>query len=222
MSLCFLWKNRSLFLNCFFGGNLSQRRSFLNIMDRIRCILVKKVKFQKKSKISNFSKGFSPCFLSKNRTFSQMYFWDIKPEKIVSGYFKWKRFVFRPEKRTFKKVTKIEIHAFCQKINFFFMCIFHVYFCVNQARKDRFWIFQIQKNDFWAVNRTFKKFLKIEIFQRDQKKTTFIKIQNIEFFAKGLVHTFFQKIQLFLNRDFWANQARENHFLTFWIELSAF
>ena len=98
------------------------------------------------------------------------------------------------------------------------MCIFHVYFCVNQARKDRFWIFQIQKNDFWAVNRTFKKFLKIEIFQRDQKKTTFIKIQNIEFFTKGLVHTFFQKIQLFLNRDFWANQARQNHFLTFWIE----
>ena len=93
-------------------------------------------------------------------------------------------------------------------MNFFF----HVYFCVNQARKDRFWIFQIQKNDFWAVNRTFKKFLKIEIFQRDQKKTTFIKIQNIEFFVKGLVHTFFQKIQLFLTRDFWANQARENHF----------
>ena len=182
----------------------------------------KKWSFKKSPKYRTFPKGLVHAFCQKIELFLKCIFGYIKPEKIVSGYFKWKRFVFRPEKRTFKKVTKIEIHAFCQKINFFFMCICHVYFCVNQARKDRFWIFQIQKNDFWAVNRTFKKFLKIEIFQRDQKKTTFIKIQNIEFFAKGLVHTFFQKIQLFLNRDFWANQARENHFLTFWIELSAF
>ena len=167
------------------------------------------MKFQKSPKYRTFPKGLVHAFCQKIELFLKCIFGYIKPEKIVSGYFKWKSFVFRPEKRTFKKVKKLNFFS-CV----FFMCIF----CVNQARKDRFWIFQIQKNDFWAVNRTFKKFLKIEIFQRDQKKTTFIKIQNIEFFAKGLVHTFFQKIQLFLNRDFWANQVRQNHFLTFWIE----
>ena len=157
-------------------------------------------------------------FVKKSNFFSNVFLGTSSQKRSFLDILSGKDLFLDRKRELLKKSKKIEIHAFCQKINFFFMCIFHAYFCVNQARKDRFWIFQIQKNDFWAVNRTFKKFLKIEIFQRDQKKTTFIKIQNIEFFAKGLVHTFFQKIQLFLNRDFWANQARENHFLTFWIE----
>ena len=107
-------------------------------MDRIKCILVKKVKFQKSPKYRTFPKGLVHAFCQKIELFLKCIFGYIKPEKIVSGYFKWKSFVFRPEKRTFKKVKKIEIHAFCQKIKFFFMCIFHVYFLRKSSQKRSF------------------------------------------------------------------------------------
>ena len=98
----------------------------------------KKVKFQKSPKYRTFPKSLVHAFCQKIELFLKCIFGYIKPEKIVSGYFKWKRFVFRPEKRTFKKVKKIEIHAFCQKIEFFFMCIFHVYFLRKSSQKRSF------------------------------------------------------------------------------------
>ena len=157
-------------------------------------------------------------FVKKSNFFSNVFLGTSSQKRSFLDILSGKALFLDQKRELLKKSKKLKSMLFVKKLNFFSCVFFMCIFCVNQARKDRFWIFQIQKNDFWAVNRTFKKFLKIEIFQRDQKKTTFIKIQNIEFFAKGLVHTFFQKIQLFLNRDFWANQVRENHFLTFWIE----
>ena len=41
-------------------------------------------------------------------------------------------------------------------------------------------------------------------------------------FAKGLIHGFCQKIDLFLICFFWAKKARKKHFLIFWIENKAF
>ena len=157
-------------------------------------------------------------FVKKSNFFSNVFLGTSSQKRSFLDILSGKALFLDQKRELLKKSKKLKSMLFVKILNFFSCVFFMCIFCVNQARKDRFWIFQIQKNDFWAVNRTFKKFLKIEIFQRDQKKTTFIKIQNIEFFAKGLVHTFFQKIQLFLNRDFWANQVRENHFLTFWIE----
>ena len=93
-------------------------------MDRIKCILVKKkVKFQKSPKYRTFPKGLVHAFCQKIELFLKCIFGYIKPEKIVSGYFKWKRFVFRPEKRTFKKVKKLKSMLFVKKLSFF-SCVF--------------------------------------------------------------------------------------------------
>ena len=59
----------------------------------------------------------------------------------------------------------------------------------------------------------------------DHKNGVFRKIQKIDwkctkncYFPKGLVHGFFQKIELFIIFVFWANQPRKNRFFTFWIK----
>ena len=58
-----------LFTMCIFCANEATKDCFFNIVDRKECFLDKKVTFQKKSRKSKFSKGLSPWFLSKSRTF---------------------------------------------------------------------------------------------------------------------------------------------------------
>ena len=48
------------------------------------------------------------------------------------------------------------------------------------------------------------------------------KVEKNRHFAKGLVHGFCQKINLFLICFFWAKKSRKKHFFIFWIEKNAF
>ena len=73
-------------------------------------------------------------------------------------------------------------------------------FQANQARKDRFLIFWIEKNKFQTR--------KVK-FQKRSKKSNF---------TKRLVHGFCQKIEILTMRAFQANQCRKDSFLIFWIE----
>ena len=76
------------------------------------------------------------------------------------------------------------------------MCIF----CANEATKDCF---------FNIVDR--KECLL-------DKKVTFQKKSGKSKFSKGLVHGFCQKVELVTTCVCWANQAREDRFLIFWIK----
>ena len=76
----------------------------------------------------------------------------------------------RPEKRSFKKVHKIEIFqraqsmAFVKKIRLFIIYVFWA----NQARKDRFLVILDKKILSTPEKETFKKVQKFEIFQKGQ------------------------------------------------------
>ena len=69
----FLSKNRTFCHLCLLGKS-SQKRSFFGILDKKECFLDQKKEVLKNDKKSTFSKGVSPKFLSKNRTFYQLSF----------------------------------------------------------------------------------------------------------------------------------------------------
>ena len=52
-----------------FWGQLKPEKMFFYILDRNECVLDQKSEILKISKKEQFSKGFSPWFLSKNRNF---------------------------------------------------------------------------------------------------------------------------------------------------------
>ena len=85
-SPCFLSKNRP-FSHMFFLAKKSQKETFFDILDSKECFLDLKSEVLKKSKKSAFCKGFSPWFLSKNRPFSHMFFFEQKrPERNIFWY----------------------------------------------------------------------------------------------------------------------------------------
>ena len=88
------------------------------------------------------------------------------------------------------------IQDLCLKIKLF-SCVF---FCANQARKDRKWT---EKNAFYT-----KKVKKTNLSNRN--------------FPKELVYEFCLKIVLFLICVFWPNQARKHRFLIHWIGKNVF
>ena len=77
-------------------------------------------------------------------------------------------------------------------------------FLANLARKDRF----------------FKILGRQECFL-DKKKEVSEMSKQLKF-SKRLVHSFCQKIELFIIFVFWANQPRKNRFFKFWTKKNAF
>ena len=91
--------------------------------------------------------------------------------------------------------------AFVKKVRLFIIYVFWA----NQARKDRFFVILDKKILSTPEKETFKKVQKI--------------IRN---FPKGLVHGFCRKIELSVMYVFWANQARKDRFLVYWIKKNVF
>ena len=65
------WSKNRIFYQGYFGGKLSQKRPFFDILDRRECSLDQISEVLKKSKKSKFFKEVSAWFLSKNRIFYQ-------------------------------------------------------------------------------------------------------------------------------------------------------
>ena len=105
--------------------------------------------------------------------------------------------LYRPEKWSSHKVEKNRhfakglVHGFCQKIELFSHMLF---LSKKKGRKKHFLIFWIEKNAFqtWKVK--------------------FLKSRKNRHFAKGLVHGFSEKIELFLIFSLSGKKARANFF----------
>ena len=103
----FLSKNRTFCHLCLLGKS-SQIRSFFGILDKKECFLDQKKEVLKNDKKSTFSKGVSPKFLSKNRTFIICVFWANQDRKDRFGLLDKKE---RPlkQKKEVLKTQKFEI-----------------------------------------------------------------------------------------------------------------
>ena len=127
--------------------------------------------FKKRPKNQNLPKRVGPCFSSKTRTFSKVFFFFKSSNKrSFSDIPDRKEWLLHLKRRLLKKYQKIKIfpklfwvHSFFQKIKLFLKCMFgHI-----QPEKIVFWYSKKK----WLVFRP--------------EKTTFIKIQNIELLQRG-------------------------------------
>ena len=127
------------------------------------------------------------------------FFQAIQARKMCFTIFQKEKTPFQPIKITPSKSRKIGIfakgltHSFDQKMAIF-PCLF---FQAIQARKMCFTIFQNKKTPFQPI------------------KTTGLKSRKIEIFAKGLTHSFGQKMAIFPCLFFQAIQARKMCFTIF-------
>ena len=166
------------------------------------------MKFSQSRKKTNFCKGVSPWFLSKNWPFSHMFFFlakkshketffDILDTKKSSLVLKSEVLTKSKKNRHFAKGL---VHGFCHKIDLFIIC-----FLLSQKRhKERF--FDILDRKVYFLD------LKTEVLKKWKKST----------FCKGVSPWYFSKNRPFPYLFFWAKKARKKHFLIFWIEKNAF
>ena len=79
----FFSKNRP-FPHIFFFSKESKKQTFFDILDSKECFLELNSEVLKNSKKSTFCKGVSTWFLSRNRPFSYIFFFDQKkPERNI-------------------------------------------------------------------------------------------------------------------------------------------
>ena len=105
----FLSKNRP-FSYMFFLAKKPRKKDFLIFFIENKAFWTSKVKFSQSQKKSTFCNGVSPWFSSKNRPFSQMFFfWAKKAKKKHFLIFWIVKNNFRPEKWNSSKVKKIDI-----------------------------------------------------------------------------------------------------------------
>ena len=137
-----LSKNKTFFYRCF-SQKLSQKRSFLDILNRKQSFWDQEMEVLTRAKKFTFLKGVSPWILSKNGTFSHRLFSQKSYKKtsffyIVESkdYFKSKKIevLKRARKWTFFKGVS---PRFCPKIEISRMGVSYR----NYVRKNRFWIF---------------------------------------------------------------------------------
>ena len=128
-SMVFL-KKSTFFLYVFLTKK-SQKERFFDILDRNECFLDLKSEVLKRSKKSTFCKRVSPWFLSKNRLFSYMFFFQPKkPERniffsfwIVKNAFQTRKVKFQQSQKN-RHFAKGLVHGFCQKIDLFLKIFF--------------------------------------------------------------------------------------------------
>ena len=144
----------------------------------------------------------------KNWTFSHIFFWPKKNQKEAF-------FDIRDRKECFfdlksEVLKKSKKSTFCKGVSAWFLSknrpFSHLFFFfwAKKARKKDFLIFRIEKNAFQTTKDKFYKTLKNRHF------------------AKGLVHGFCVKIDLFLIRIILSKKGRKKNFLIFWMENKAF
>ena len=76
-----------LFSNVFFRAKKARKKHSLILWIENNAFWTSKVKFSQSRKKSTFSKVFSPWFLSKNRRFFHMFFFESrKPERKIFWY----------------------------------------------------------------------------------------------------------------------------------------
>ena len=100
---------KSTCLSCVRFRQTKAERIVFYILDKKEFFLEQKREVSKLRKNCNFQRGISPWFLSRKRALPWVLFGQIMPQKIVFGYSRYKRTPFRPVKRSFERVEKIEI-----------------------------------------------------------------------------------------------------------------
>ena len=89
----------------FFFSQKSQKETFFFILDSKECFLDPKSEILANSKKSTFYTGDSTWFLSKNRPFSHMFFFEQKKARKKHFLIFWiEKNAFRPQKRSSKKL----------------------------------------------------------------------------------------------------------------------
>ena len=140
------------FFKYVFFSKESQKETFFDILDRKEFFLDLKSQVLKKSKKSTFCKRASAWFLSKNRPFSYMFF--FQQNKARNKTF----LIFCIEKNCFldlksQVLKKSRKSTFCKGVSkwllsknrpFSYMC----FFLAKKARNKQFLIFWIEKNAF--------------------------------------------------------------------------
>ena len=177
----------------------SQKETFFYILDSKECFWNRKSEVLAKSKKSTFCKGVSPWFLSKNRAFSYMFFFEQKARKQHFLMFWIEKNALWTKKEKFYKILKNRrfekgfVHAFCQKRDLFHYMSF---FLAKKAKKKHFLIF-------WIENKVFCT-SKVK-FSQSRKKTTF---------CKGISPLFLSKNRTFSRMFFFfePNKAEKNIF----------
>ena len=105
------WSKNGHFSNFFFLGNIGQENVFYDILKRKNVFLGYKNKKFKKSKNWYFSKGVNPCFWSKNRHFSNFFFFrQYRPGKCVLWYSRTKKRISRQQKPGVEIVEKLTFY----------------------------------------------------------------------------------------------------------------
>ena len=102
--------NMATFLT-FFEGNIGQENVFYDILERKNSFPGYKRKKFGKSKNCHFSKGFNPCFWSKNGHFSNFSFQAIQFSKMSVAIFQNEKTPFQALKKISSKNRKIDIFS---------------------------------------------------------------------------------------------------------------
>ena len=143
--------NKSNFFSyLFFWAKKARKKTFFVILDRKECFLEHKRKVLKNSKKAAFWKGVSPWFLSKNRPFSDMFFFSKKRQKETFFNILDRKDCFLDLKSEILKRSKKSI--FCKGVSPWFFSksrpFPHLLFWAKKARKKLFLISWIVKNAF--------------------------------------------------------------------------
>ena len=145
----FLSKNGRFFHSGFLGKS-SHKRLFFDILNRKEYFLDRNSEVWKRCKKSKICKGVSPYLLSKNRPFPHMRcFGKSSHKRSFFDSLDRKECILDQNINVWKKSKKSKIckgvsPRFLSKIDVFLMCVF----LENLATKDRFLIFEIEKNAF--------------------------------------------------------------------------
>ena len=148
------------FFQLFVLRNKGQENVFYDILEQKNRFLGYKNKKLKKSKNWHFSKGFNPCFWSKNARYSNFFFYSIQARKISfydilernNGFLGYKN----------KKLKKSGNWHFSKGVNPFFWSkkrpFFQLFFLVNIGQQNVFYDILERKNGFLGYkNKKLKK-----------------------------------------------------------------
>ena len=171
------------FPNLFLWAEKARKKHFFIFWIVKNAFETGKVKFSQSRKKTTFCKGVSPLFLSKNRTFSRMFFF-FEPNKAEKKHFLifWiEKNGFLTTKDNFKKTLKNR--HFAKKVSPGFLSknrfLLFFFFLAKKARKKHFLIFWIENKVFWT------------------SKVNFLQSRKIWTFCKGVSPWFFSKNRLF-------------------------
>ena len=192
----FLSKNRPFSYMNFLSKN-SQKQKVFDILDRKECFLDLKSEVLKKSRKSTFCKGVSPWFLSKNRPFSNMFFFFSKTsqKQTVFEILDRKECFLDQKSEVLQKSRK---STFCKGVSPFFLSknrpFSYMFFLSKNSQKKT--VFDILENKEYFLD------LKSEIPQKSKKSI----------FCKGVSPWFLSKNRPFSYMFFLSKKSKKETF----------